>query len=240
MSLIMFAATPVKRENKMEAVKEGIILVDKPSGVTSHDVVDMVRHKLGLRRVGHAGTLDPLAEGLLIMLVGRATKLFPQFVNFDKEYFGVLKLGEMTTTCDSQGEVTKTGDTSVVSDSGILSSFKRFEGEFDQIPPMVSALHVKGKRLYKLARKGITIERQPRRIKIYKINVQKIDMPYVEFYAHCSKGTYIRKLAEDVGEVLGCGAHIVKIKRLSVGPFKLEDAVKPEKIDEKALRPFSL
>jgi len=223
----------------MESAKNGILLIDKPCGVTSHDVVDMVRRALNTRRVGHAGTLDPLAEGLLVMLVGRSTKLFPKFVNFDKEYFGVLKLGEVTTTCDSQGDIIRTGDSTKVSHDDILKAFKRFEGEFEQIPPMVSALHVKGKRLYKLARKGITVERKPRAIKIYKLAVQKIDMPYVEFYAHCSKGTYIRKLAEDVGDVLGCGAHIVKIKRLSVGPFKLENALPPEKIDEKALCNFS-
>jgi len=224
----------------MENAKDGILLVDKPCGVTSHDVVDMIRRKLNTRRVGHAGTLDPLAEGLLIMLVGKATKLFQKFVGFDKEYFGILKLGEVTTTCDSQGETVRSCDITGITDDKVIKAFKSFEGESDQIPPMVSALRINGKRLYKLARKGISVERKPRRIKIYKIDVQKIDYPYVEFYAHCSKGTYIRKLAEDVGEMLGCGAHIVKIKRLSVGPYRLEEAVSPDKIDAGALRSFSL
>jgi tRNA pseudouridine55 synthase len=218
--------------------KEGILLVDKPSGVTSHDVVDMVRRSLGLRQVGHAGTLDPLADGLLVMLVGKSTKLFEKFVGFDKEYFGILKLGEVTTTCDSQGDVVKTGDVSLATEEKIREAFSRFVGDIDQIPPMVSALRIKGKRLYKLARKGITVDRQPRKIKIYKLVIQKIDMPYVEFYAHCSKGTYIRKLAEDIGDAIGCGAHIVRIRRLSIGPYKIDDAISVENISEKALKQF--
>ncbi len=220
--------------------KEGIILVNKPGGVTSHDVVAEVRRRLGMRQIGHAGTLDPLAEGLLVVLVGRATKLFAKFVGLDKEYFGVLKLGETTTTCDSQGETVKTADIAGIDEARIREVFASFLGESEQIPPMVSALRVNGKRLYRLARKGITVERKPRPIKIYKLNVSKIALPCVEFYAHCSKGTYIRKLAEDIGEKLGCGAHIVQIRRLSVGSFKLEDAVNLDVLDEKSLRRASL
>lgn len=226
-------------EKQSDRDLNGILLVNKPGGVTSHDVVDMVRRKLGMRRVGHAGTLDPLAEGLLIVLVGKSTKLFEKFVGFDKEYFGILKLGEVTTTCDSQGEIVKRGDVSLAVEEKIKEAFAKFEGSIEQIPPMVSALRINGKRLYKLARKGITVDRQPRKINIYKLVIEKIDIPYIEFYAHCSKGTYIRKLAEDIGDTIGCGAHIVKIKRLSVGPYKLQDAVCIDDIDVSRLAAFN-
>lgn len=215
---------------------EGILLVHKPRGITSHDVVDIVRSRLGIQRVGHAGTLDPLAEGLLIMLVGRATKLFNRFVHFDKEYMGVMKMGEVTETGDSQGKVIKNAPYEHITAECIRRVFEEFLGEQDQIPPMVSALRVKGKRLYDLARKGIVIDRQPRKIRIHSIDIRSIEPPLVEFYVRCSKGTYIRKLAEDVGEKLGCGAHMVHIKRLSVGPFTLADAVSPDAINESNLR----
>ncbi|MCM8824327.1 MAG: tRNA pseudouridine(55) synthase TruB [Candidatus Omnitrophica bacterium] len=201
---------------KLELTKEGIILVNKPPGVTSHDIVDFVRKRFGIKSVGHAGTLDPLAEGLLIILVGAYTKLFSRFVDFDKEYEGVLKLGEITRSGDSQGEVVESRPYSGINKDKIIEGFNSFLGEIEQVPPMLSAIRVKGKRLYKLARKGLMVERKPRKIKIYQLNVNKIDLPFVEFYVKCSKGTYIRKLAEDVGEKLGCGAHIVKIKRLLI------------------------
>jgi len=219
---------------------EGLILVAKPGNMTSHDIVDFVRKRLGTRRVGHAGTLDPLAEGLLIVLVGKYTKLFPKFVNFDKEYLGVLKLGEVTTTGDCEGETVKQEDYSYITEDRIKEVFPSFEGEIEQVPPMVSAVRVGGKRLYSLARKGITIERAARRINIYSLKILKIDLPFVEFCVRCSKGTYVRKLAEDIGERLGCGAHIIKIKRLSIGRFKLEDAVKLDDINESHLQKTTL
>jgi tRNA pseudouridine55 synthase len=219
--------------------KEGIILVNKPKGITSHDVVDFTRNRLDIKKVGHAGTLDPLAEGLLIVLVGKATKLFSDFVNFDKEYIGVLKLGEITTTGDSEGRVVKKASYESINEEKVKDAFSSLEGEIEQVPPMVSALRRGGKRLYSLARKGIVVERASRKIKIHFLKILSINFPFVEFYVHCSKGTYVRKLAEDIGELLGCGAHIVKIKRLSVGPFKLEDAVNLDSINESSLRQFS-
>ncbi|MEI8349717.1 MAG: tRNA pseudouridine(55) synthase TruB [Candidatus Omnitrophota bacterium] len=219
---------------------EGILLVNKEGNMTSHDVVDCVRRKLGIRQVGHAGTLDPLAEGLLIILVGGYTKLFPKFVSFDKEYLGELKLGEITTTGDSQGTVTQKHDYQAINEEMIRRAFASFEGEIEQVPPMVSAIRVGGKRLYSLARKGIVVQRQPRKIHIHNLKILRIDLPFVEFYVRCSKGTYIRKLAEDIGENLTCGAHIIKIKRLSVGPFKLDDAIKIGDIDESHLRKITL
>jgi len=216
--------------------KEGIILINKPKGVTSHDVVDFVRSRLDIRKVGHAGTLDPLAEGLLIALVGKYTKSFPKFVKFDKQYSGVMKLGEVTTTGDSQGEVIKKSECKDVSEERIRKVFLGFVGEIEQVPPMVSALRLKGKRLYDLARKGIVVQRKPRKIKINSLEITKIDLPFIEFCVHCSKGTYIRKLAEDIGENLGCGAHMIKILRLGIGPFRLSDAVEMDEINESHLR----
>lgn len=220
--------------------KEGIIFVNKPKGITSHDVVDIIRRRLKTKRVGHTGTLDPLAEGLLIILVGKYTKAFPKFVNFDKEYAGILKLGEVTSTGDSQGKVIKRCDCGEIDNNRIKEAFSFFEGETEQIPPMVSALRVKGKRLYKLARRGIVTERSPRKIKIYSLKILNADFPYIEFCVHCSKGTYVRKLAEDIGERLGCGAHMVKILRLNIGPFKLEEAAELNDINESHLRQITL
>jgi len=219
--------------------KDGIILINKPSGLTSHDVVDFVRKKFNIRSVGHAGSLDPLAEGLLIILVGKSTRLFNYFSNFDKEYLGILKLGETTTTGDCEGKVIKIRDYRNIDLEKINELSSVFSGEIEQIPPMVSALRVKGKRLYSLARKGIIIERKSRKIKIYSIKILSVNLPFIEFYVHCSKGTYIRKLAEDMGEYLGCGAHIIKIKRLSIGHFKLEDAVNLERLSEDNILSFN-
>ncbi len=216
--------------------REGIILVDKPKGITSHDVVDIVRRRLKIKKVGHAGTLDPLAQGLLIILVGKCTKLFSKFSGLDKEYSGVLKLGEVTATGDSQGEVTQRKEWAQISEDRIREAFSLFIGETKQVPPMVSALRVGGKRLYKLARRGIVVERTPRKIKIYSLEILKIDLPFVEFRLHCSKGTYVRKLAEDIGEKLGCGAHMVKILRLSIGSFKLGKAIALDDINESHLQ----
>ncbi len=219
---------------------EGIIFINKPRGITSHDVVDVVRGRLKIRKVGHAGTLDPLAEGLLIVLVGNYTKLFPKFVGFDKEYAGILKLGQVTSTGDSQGQIISESDFTSLSEEDVRETFALFQGEMDQIPPMVSAVRVKGNRLYNLARKGITIKRSPRKINIYKLTISKINFPFVEFIVHCSKGTYVRKLAEDIGEKLGCGAHMTKILRLKIGEFKLEEAVDLEHFDQSHLKQITL
>lgn len=219
---------------------EGIILVDKPKGITSHDVVDVARKRLKIKRVGHAGTLDPLAQGLLIILVGKCTKLFSKFSGLDKEYSGVLKLGEVTATGDSQGEVTQRNEWAQISEDTIRETFSLFVGETDQIPPMVSALRVNGKRLYKLARRGIVVERTPRKIKIHFLEILKIDLPFVEFRLKCSKGTYVRKLAEDIGEKLGCGAHMVKILRLGIGSFGLDKAIALDDINESHLQQITL
>lgn len=217
-------------------MKEGIFIIDKPMGITSHDVVNSVRRKLGIRRVGHAGTLDPIATGLLIVLVGKVTKSFNKFVNFDKEYFATLTLGSSTDTGDAQGKVVKSEPFEHITQERIEGVSKKFIGDIDQIPPMVSALKYKGQRLYSLAKKGITVPREPRKIKIYSLEIKKFYPPNVDFQVTCSKGTYIRKLGEDIGEALGCGAHISRIRRIAIGPFRIEEAIKLEEVNESLLR----
>jgi tRNA pseudouridine55 synthase len=168
--------------------------------------------------------------------VGKCTKLFSKFAGFNKEYYGVMKLGEVTATGDSQGEVTRRADYRQIPEEEIEKAFASFQGSIEQVPPMVSALRVKGKRLYNLARKGIVVERKPRKIEIYSLKIAKVHLPYIDFLTHCSKGTYIRKLAEDIGEKLSCGAHMVEIVRLGIGPYKVKDAVAPEEINESHLQ----
>ena len=205
---------------------EGIIVVDKPSGMTSHDVVSRVRRCLNMKRVGHAGTLDPLATGVLIILVGNATKLFDKFVGFDKAYLATMLLGRKTRSADIQGETLEERPFAGIGQEDVEKAFTRFTGDIEQIPPMVSAVKYKGERLYKIARKGVTVEREPRKIRIDVLKVIEFSSPLVKFCLDCSKGTYVRQVAEDVGEVLGCGACITEIRRTKVGPFVIGDAVK--------------
>ena len=215
---------------------EGIIVVDKPSGFTSHDVVAVVRKKLKTRRVGHAGTLDPLETGVLIVLVGRSTKLFDKFVGFDKAYQATLRLGMKTDTADIQGAVVQERAFDGITRQMLEDVLVKFTGALEQTPPMVSAVKYRGERLYKLARKGVSVERAPRKIKIDVLTLLTFEPPLAQFYLECSKGTYVRQVAEDVGEVLGCGACITEIRRTKVGPFTLEGAVKLEDLNEKHLK----
>jgi len=217
------------------AQEGGIILVDKPEGITSHDVVDCIRRKLRIKRVGHAGTLDPMATGLLIILVGKATRYFNKFQEFNKTYSATMKLGVVTDSGDSTGKILSTRDV-LVTEEQVMTAVKSFEGEIEQIPPMVSALRYKGKRLYEIAREGKVVERSPRKICIKKIVVERIALPMVDFVIECSKGTYIRKLAEDIGEKLICGGCIVKIRRLSIGTFDIKNAYSLDAIDEHSLQ----
>lgn len=217
-------------------IKSGIVVVNKPTGITSFDVVRKVRYKFRIKRVGHAGTLDPLATGVLVMLLGKSTKLFDKFVGMDKAYRATLILGTSTDSADVQGKVLKQLPFGQVKREQVEEAFKKFVGEFDQVPPMVSAVKFRGKKLYELARKGITVERKSRRIRIDCLQIERFDPPEVQFHMECSKGTYVRQLAEDVGNLLGCGACISKIERTKVGAFKIEDAVKVEELDESHIR----
>ncbi len=222
----------LQKENQLKPSQEGILIVNKPSGMTSHDVVSFVRRKFNMRQVGHAGTLDPLATGVLIILLGRSTKLFSKFVTYDKAYQATLILGIKTKTADIQGEIIARLPYDHVTQEKTQEVIQEFIGDIEQIPPMVSAIKIRGKRLYQLAREGIEVEREPRKIKIKKLQLTDFQSPQLKFYLECSKGTYVRKLAEDIGERLGCGACITKIERTKVGPFGIEDAVTLSKLTE--------
>ncbi|MCA9401007.1 MAG: tRNA pseudouridine(55) synthase TruB [Candidatus Omnitrophica bacterium] len=211
---------------------DGILNIYKPSGITSHGVVSRIRKLFGIKRVGHAGTLDPLATGVLIILLGKSTKLFDRFVNTDKAYRATLLLGQTTDSADIQGEVIQQNPIDRITPEQVRNAFACFQGELQQIPPMYSALKYKGKKLYELARQGITVQRDPRHITIYKLEIEGMCFPEVSFYLECSKGTYVRQLAEDIGARLKCGACISKIERTKVGEFDICQSVKLEDVNE--------
>lgn len=203
---------------------EGVLVVDKEKDMTSHDVVALVRRRFQIKKVGHAGTLDPNATGVLVLLLGKATKLSNKFLDEDKEYIATMKLGEKTDSADSAGKVIETKEVNVTS-LEIEEVVGTFTGEIEQIPPMFSAKRFKGKKLYELARKGIKVERNPRKVTIKELEIMKIEMPFVVFRTLCTKGTYIRQLADDIGAKLGCGAHLTNLRRTRSGAFSLEKAV---------------
>ena len=215
---------------------EGIIVVNKPDGMTSHDVVACVRKKLNIRRIGHAGTLDPIATGVLVLLLGKKTKLFNKFVALDKAYRATLVLGTETTSADTQGKIIRQAPYSHITEAQVEEAFARFCGDLEQIPPMVSAVKIKGRKLYQLARKGIEISRAPRKIRVDCLKLEAFNPPEVKFYLECSKGTYVRQLAEDIGKYLGCGACISQIQRTRVGAFRVEDAVLLKDLNESHIR----
>lgn len=219
---------------------EGIININKPSDWTSHDVVAKIRKKFNMKKVGHAGTLDPLATGVLIILLGKSTKLFDQFVGFDKAYRATMLLGTSTDSADIQGKVIEQKPWEHITEEQISEIFTEFMGEIQQVPPMVSAVKVGGKKLYELARKGVVIEREARNVRVDELRIIKKEGPSVEFYLECSKGTYVRQVAADVGERLGCGACITQIERTKVGHFLLEDAVTIEDVNESHIRNWSV
>jgi tRNA pseudouridine55 synthase len=214
--------------------REGIILIDKPSGPTSHDIVDFIRKRFQFRKVGHAGTLDPMATGLLIILLDGFTKKSSQFSNYDKEYEAVLCLGRSTDTGDKEGAVTEKRTLDLYAEAltakNIEKTLECFRGEIKQVPPMYSAKKIKGKKLYELARKGKTLKREPKIVSINEIKLLNIDLPYVTIYVKCSKGTYIRQLASDIGERIGCLAHLSSLIRTKIGHFDIKDAFTLEKL----------
>ena len=202
----------------------GIFLIDKPAGITSHDIVEQIRRRFRISRVGHAGTLDPLATGLMIILLGTSTKLSDQFLDFDKAYLSTMRLGTSTDTADIDGNVLKTQAFEHITQSQVEDVMKNFEGEQQQFPPMYSAVKIQGKRLYALARRGIEVERKSRTIKVSDLRLKFFESPHVQFHMECSKGTFVRQLAQDMGNRLGCGACITQIRRTRVGPFTIDEA----------------
>lgn len=219
-------------------MKDGIIVVNKPKGMTSHDVVDFVRKRLNIRKVGHAGTLDPGATGVLVVLLGRCTRLFDRFLSFDKEYIATLTLGVRTSSGDIEGKVLETRDFSHIGEEMVKKAFLPYIGEILQVPPMVSAIKYKGSRLYKLARKGTEVILSPRKVTIKELRLLDFSPPEVQFYLKCSRGTYVRKLAEDVAGDLSCVGHVSRIERLSIGPFNIKSAVGLSEISESKIQPF--
>ncbi len=219
--------------------RSGIVVLNKPSGMTSHDVVARVRRIFKMKRVGHSGTLDPLATGVLIILLGKSTKLFGKFEAFDKAYKATMILGTKTTTADIQGKITEEKPFSHLTREQLEDVLKGFVGEIEQIPPMVSAVKMNGKRLYELARQGIEVVREPRKIRIDRLSLLEFNLPRARFYVECSKGTYVRKLAEDFAEKLGTVACIAEIERTKVGPFTIEQSVNLENLTEQHIRDWS-
>ena len=199
--------------------------MDKPSGLAlSFDAVNRIRSLSGIRRVGHAGTLDPLATGLLIVCTGRKTKELARFTGYDKTYVAVMTLGATTESYDAATPVVERQDVSGMSEEVIRTAICSFLGRQLQLPPMWSAVKVGGRRLYRYARKGQTVTRPPRDVEIVSITVDRIELPEVSFTVTCSKGTYIRTLAYDIGARLGCGAYLSGLRRTAIGPYRVEDA----------------
>jgi tRNA pseudouridine55 synthase len=203
---------------------DGALLIDKPSGPTSHDVVDAIRRKFGIKKVGHCGTLDPNATGLLIIVLGRGTKLSERLMSDDKVYEGTIKFGEATDSYDSDGELTSSLPVPPLTLDELNKAGEEFVGDIMQTPPMVSAIKKDGVPLYKLARKGIEVPREPRLIHIYKFRFSKYEEPLAEFRLACTKGTYVRSVAHELGAKLGCGAHLSQLRRAVSGKFDVADA----------------
>ena len=225
--------------NVQDPVFEGILLVDKPMGITSHDIVDRLRRKLKMKKIGHAGTLDPLATGLMIMLIGKATKVSQFLISLDKSYDGEFLLGVETDSQDADGEV--------VSEKPIPEDFdqvrvedemKTFLGDQYQTPPMFSAKKIDGVPLYKMARKGKTVEREPRFIRINELSLTKWNSPKGEFSMACSKGTYVRTVLHDLGQKLGYGAHLTALRRTKIDQFDIQNAKPLEEIETMPLGEF--
>ncbi|MBI5674943.1 MAG: tRNA pseudouridine(55) synthase TruB [Nitrospirae bacterium] len=207
-----------------------IISLNKPKDITSQDAVTRVKKILKFKKAGHTGTLDPMATGLLLVCINKATRLASYFLNLDKEYRAVMKLGEATDTQDAYGKIISKTDHIDVDKAVIEETIKSFKGNILQQPPMFSALKHEGEPLYKLARKGIEIERESREVNIYDIELLDINMPYVTFRAACSKGTYIRTLCDDIGKKLGVGAHLSELERTKIGTFRIEESLYIEEL----------
>jgi tRNA pseudouridine55 synthase len=218
----------------------GLVVVDKPRGLTSHDVVAVIRRAFGVRRVGHAGTLDPPATGVLLVGVGRATRLLRFLEATSKRYDGTMSLGATTSTLDATGTVTDTFDMRTVTEGQVHDAARLLTGDLEQVPPMVSAIHHEGRRLHELAREGIEVPRKPRRVHVERFDVTGLGGGSWSFSVECSPGTYVRSLVDDLGRALGGGAHLAALRRTGVGRFSIDDAHDLEAIREGSLRPLDV
>ena len=215
---------------KLPTPYDGVLLIDKAAGMTSHDVVAIVRNRLQTQKVGHCGTLDPFATGLLLIVVGRSTKIQDLLMSEDKEYVGTIRLGEVTDTQDRDGEIVETNPVADFTHAQIEAAFAKYHGDFYQTPPMVSAIKKDGVPLYKLARAGKVVEREPRLVHVYAHEIQTVHLPEIGFRVICSKGFYVRTYAHDLGQELGCGAHLSSLRRTKSGRFTVHGAVTVEEL----------
>jgi tRNA pseudouridine55 synthase len=211
---------------------DGVLLIDKPNEHTSHDVVARLRGILKMRRIGHAGTLDPMATGLLVMLVGKATKLSQYLMSVEKEYTGTIELGKVTNTQDAEGDTLSTIPVPLLTEAEVRQALVGFLGDQYQVPPMFSAIKIAGKPLYKSARAGEDVEREPRFIRVMSYELTRWESPEIDFRVLCTKGTYVRTLAHDLGQRLGCGAHLKALRRISSGSLNVSRAVTLEQLQK--------
>lgn len=215
---------------KSASTIDGVLLIDKAPGMTSHDVVAITRRVLNTRKVGHCGTLDPLATGLLIITIGRGTKIQDLLMSEDKEYVGTIRLGQTTGSQDADGQIMEEKPVPALTRGEIDAAFNQFQGDFYQTPPMVSAIKKDGVPLYKLARQGKTIEREPRLVHVYGHEIIKVELPEIEFRVVCSKGFYVRTYAHDIGQILGCGGHLKALRRTASGNFRADGVLTVEQL----------
>jgi|SRR5215831_11239418 len=218
----------------MRDAVDGVLLLDKPSGPSSNAVLQRAKRLVGAARAGHTGTLDPLASGLLVIAFGEATKFSAGLLEADKAYRATLKLGARTSTGDAEGEVLARSEVAVTEED-LRSVLERFRGQIGQVPPMHAAIKHEGRPLYAYARRGESVERSARQITVRRLDVERFDRDEADLYVECSKGTYIRTLAEDIGEALGCGAHLSALTRLAVGPFVLAQSIDIDALDAMTL-----
>jgi tRNA pseudouridine55 synthase len=211
-------------------IMDGILIIDKPQGITSHDVVDLLRRHFGFKKVGHAGTLDPMATGVLVMLIGAMTKSSHNFISDDKEYEGEMILGVTSDTGDMWGKLVRSEKDIDFTPSEIEKAFGGFTGDIEQAVPMYSAVKYNGKKLYELARKGLSVDVKPRKISVRKLEILDIKLPAIYFRVVCSKGTYIRQLAVDIGKALGSGACLSALRRTRSGRFNISEALDIEAV----------
>jgi tRNA pseudouridine55 synthase len=222
----------MSREDEMMNVVSGVLVVDKPVGLTSHDVVQIIRRGTGIRRAGHTGTLDPRASGVLVVLIGPAVRLSEYVSASDKRYQATIHLGSSTDTYDAEGRVTASASLVDVTEEKFIEILSKFVGEIEQVPPPYSAVKLQGRRAYEMARDGEEVSLEPRIINVYSLDLLEWNPPEVVIDVFCSSGTYVRSLANDLGNALGCGAHLVGLRRTKSGRFTLRDAVPLRRLQE--------
>jgi tRNA pseudouridine55 synthase len=222
----------MQNDDNLQNVVSGVLVIDKPIGMTSHDVVQIIRRGTGIRRAGHTGTLDPRASGVLVVLIGPAVRLSEYVSASDKRYQATIRLGSSTDTYDAEGVVTSSGSIENITEEQFVDTLQTFIGEIEQVPPPYSAVKVQGRKAYEMAREGEEVELAPRKIQVYSLDLLEWDSPEAVVDVFCSSGTYVRSLANDLGAALGCGAHLVGLRRTKSGRFTLRDAVPLRRLQE--------